>query len=149
MDSLSKPPLETQVATDTPVVGLIEDDERAREALSFQLCTAGFQVVSHASAETFLGAPWSDKFDCIIVDICLPKMNGLQLMAEIKQLTPFVSIVFITGHGDMSIGVEAMKNGAFDCLEKPIDDRVLLKVIGTRRGSVAIKPIRALASLGA
>ena len=50
-------------------------------------------------------------------------------MAEIKQLTPFVSIVFITGHGDMSIGVEAMNNGAFDCLEKPIDDPVLLKVI--------------------
>jgi FixJ family two-component response regulator len=111
-------------------IALIEDDEHMLEALVLQLGTAGFEVVSHTSAESFLRAPGSEKFDCIVADICLPKMNGLQLLAQLKEFAPFFSIVFITGHGDLSTGVKAMREGAVDCLEKPIDDEALLGAIG-------------------
>jgi len=126
---LSKPPSESSDAIESVRVAVVEDDERARQALTFQLATAGVQVVSHPSAESFLNASDLEKFDCIVADIHLPKMNGLQLLERTKQLAPFVSMVFITGHSDMSIGVQAMRDGAVDCLEKPIDDRALLRAI--------------------
>ena len=126
---MSKPPSESSDAIESVRVAVVEDDERARQALTFQLATAGVQVVSHPSAESFLNASDLEKFDCIVADIHLPKMNGLQLLERTKQLAPFVSMVFITGHSDMSIGVQAMRDGAVDCLEKPIDDRALLRAI--------------------
>jgi len=126
---LSKPPSESSDAIESVRVAVVEDDERALQALTFQLATAGVQVVSHPSAESFLNASDLEKFDCIVADIHLPKMNGLQLLERTKQLAPFVSMVFITGHSDMSIGVQAMRDGAVDCLEKPIDDRALLRAI--------------------
>jgi len=130
---MNKTRVETLAVIESPAVAVIEDDEHAREAFLFQLETAGLKVASHPSAESFLDAPGWDRFDCIVADICLPKKNGLQLLAEIKQSAPFVSIVFITAHGDMSIGVQAMKDGAVDCLEKPIEGRALLEAI--RRGT--------------
>jgi two-component system, LuxR family, response regulator FixJ len=113
----------------TDNVAVIEDDTSMREALGFQLETAGYRVVLHASAESFLEDTGSQRFDCLLVDLCLPKMNGLQLLAQIKRSLPFVSIVLITGHGDMSTGVRAMHEGAADCLQKPIDDYTLLQAI--------------------
>src|SRR5262249_55040670 len=107
----------------------IEDDARTCEALSFQIGTAGYQVVSYPSAEGFLEGSESKQFDCIVADICLPKMNGLQLLAQTRRSFPFVSILLITGHGDMSTGVRAMREGAVDCLQKPIDDQTLLQAI--------------------
>ncbi len=111
------------------IVVVIEDDERARGALVFQLSTAGLQVVPYSSAESFLARAEAINPDCIVADICLPRMNGLQLLAEIRRRDPFVSVAFITGHADMSIGVQAMRAGALDCLEKPFDDQSLLRVI--------------------
>ena len=111
------------------MIAVIEDDEYQREALVFQLGTAGLQVVGHPSAESFLEAARASEFDCIVADICLPKMNGIELMAQIKRAVPFVSIILTTGRGSMSIGVEAMRSGAFDCLEKPLDDAALLNAI--------------------
>jgi len=113
----------------TANIAIIEDDTSMREALSFQLETAGYRAVLHPSAESFLEDPGSKQFDCIVVDLCLPKMNGLQLLAQIKRSLPFVSILLITGHGDMSTGVRAMHEGATDCLQKPIDDQTLLHAI--------------------
>ena len=108
---------------------MIEDDERALEAFHFQLQTAGFAVACHPSSESFLESPESKDFDCIIADICLPKLNGLQLLAHMKKTSPFISIILITGRGDMTTGVEAMRQGAIDCFEKPIDDELLLRAI--------------------
>jgi len=65
------------------MIAVIEDDESQREALLFQLATAGFRVVGHPSAESFLEAAGASEFDCIVADICLPKMNGLELMGQI------------------------------------------------------------------
>ncbi len=125
--------VETREQIKTVTIAVIEDDGPTREALAFQLGTAGFRVVAHPSAESFLNATSSKDADCIVADICLPRMNGLELLAEMRRSAPFVSIVFVTGRGDMSIGVQAMREGAVDCLNKPVDDAALLNAV--RRGT--------------
>jgi FixJ family two-component response regulator len=110
-------------------VAIIEDDERVRQALVFQLSTAGLEVVPYATAEESLESPDACKFDCIVTDIFLPKMNGLQLQEEFSRIVPYASIIFITGHGDLSLGMHAMRSGAVDFLEKPVEDQVLLNSI--------------------
>jgi RNA polymerase sigma factor (sigma-70 family) len=107
---------------------LVEDDERAREAFAFQLGTAGYHVVPFASGNGLL-TQWSADFDCIVADIFLPGMNGLQLQERLINTNNPVSIVLITGRGDLAIGVHAMKRGAIDVLEKPIDDAALLAAV--------------------
>ncbi|MGD0116867.1 MAG: response regulator [Candidatus Binatus sp.] len=110
-------------------VALIEDDERVRQALVFQLTSADFEVAAYASAEELLETVGAKEFDCVVADIYLPKMNGLQLQEELRRTVPYASIVFITGHGDLSLGMHAMRNGAVDFLEKPLDDEALLQSI--------------------
>jgi FixJ family two-component response regulator len=110
-------------------IAIIEDDDSVRQALSFQLRTAGFEVYSYSSAEGLLEASDAKEFDCVVADVYLPKMNGLQLQEELNRTIPFGSIVFITGHGDLSLGMQAMRKGAVDFLEKPVDDHALLSSI--------------------
>ena len=110
-------------------IALIEDDDSVRQALSFQLRTAGFQVDSYSSAEELFEASDAKQFDCVVADVYLPKMNGLQLQEELNRTIPFASIVFITGHGDLSLGMHAMRKGAVDFLEKPVDEHALLSSI--------------------
>ena len=110
-------------------VALIEDEKSVRNALVFQLNTAGFEVVGYASAEALLESADASDFDCVVADIYLPKMNGLQLQEELNRTIPHASIVFITGHGDLSLGMHAMRKGAVDFLEKPLDDQALLSSI--------------------
>jgi FixJ family two-component response regulator len=110
-------------------VALVEDDESLRRGLLFQLRTAGFEVSSYSSGEDFFKKADAPDFDCIVADIFLPKMNGLQLQERLTRALPFVSIVFITGHGDLSIGMQAMRSGAVDFLEKPVDDEALIRSV--------------------
>jgi len=110
-------------------VALIEDDERLRQALVFQLGTAGFQVVPYSSAEEFLVVSGATSFDCIVVDNFLPRMTGLQLQAQLSRTVPFASIVFISGNSELSLGMHAMRKGAVDFLEKPLDEEALVSSI--------------------
>ncbi len=110
-------------------VAIIEDEERVRHALAFELRTAGFEVAAYSSAEELLEAVDAKEFDCIVADIFLPRMNGLQLQEELNRAVPYASIVFVTGHGDLSLGMHAMRKGAVDFLEKPVDDQALLSSI--------------------
>jgi FixJ family two-component response regulator len=110
-------------------VAVIDDDESMRHALAFQLNTAGLEVVAYSSAEELLEASGAREFDCVVADIYLPKMNGLELQEELNRTIPFASIVFITGHGDLSLGMHAMRKGAVDFLEKPLDDHAILSSI--------------------
>lgn len=117
-------------STVAPVtIAVVDDDQHFREALVFQLATEGFRVSSYPSGEGFLGSFRFKGYDCIIADICPPALNGLQLLAETKRSVPFVSIILVIGRGDISIGVQAMREGAVDCLEKPIDEQALLNSI--------------------
>jgi FixJ family two-component response regulator len=115
-------------STESATVAVIEDDDATREALAFQLTTAGYQTASFASTSELLARDAGD-FDCIIVDIFLPGMNGLQLQERLIGTSNSVSIVFITGRGDLAIGVQAMKRGAVDVLEKPVNDQELLSAV--------------------
>ena len=110
-------------------IAIIEDEESVRNALVFQLTTAGFEVVAYSSAEELLESADAKDFDCVVADIYLPRMNGLQLQQELNRTIPYASIVFITGHGDLSLGMHAMRQGAVDFLEKPVDDQALLSSI--------------------
>jgi FixJ family two-component response regulator len=110
-------------------VALIEDEHSVRQALSFQLRTAGFEVTPYCAAEDLLWGADAREFDCVVADIYLPRMNGLQLQEELNRTIPHASIVFITGHGDLSLGMHAMRKGAVDFLEKPLDDQALLSSI--------------------
>jgi FixJ family two-component response regulator len=116
--------------TDRTRVAIIDDEDSVRQALSFQLRTAGFEVEAYSSAEELLEAADAKEFDCVVADIYLPRMNGLQLQEELNRTIPYASIVFITGHGDLSLGMQAMRKGAVDFLEKPVDDHALLSSIG-------------------
>jgi FixJ family two-component response regulator len=124
--NLARPSAMSDGPRESASVAIVDDDERFREALGFQLQTADFKVDTYRSAEGFLEASRATQFDCVVADICLPRLNGLQLLAQIKESTPFASIVVITGQGNLSLGVQAMREGAVDCLEKPIDDASLL-----------------------
>jgi FixJ family two-component response regulator len=127
------------IANETPArltVAVVADDEGFREALTFQLATAGFDLSAYASAESFLESQGFRDKDCIVADIYLPRMNGLQLLAEIKQSMSSAQMVFLTGCGDVACGVQAMREGAVDYLEKPIDDQMLLDAV-MRAGELA------------
>jgi two-component system response regulator FixJ len=132
---------ETDAETGGITIAVVEDDERMRQALHFQLSTAGFQVATYSSAEKFFEASAAMEFDCVVADIYLPRMNGLRLQEELSRTVPYVSIVFITGHGDLSLGMHAMRKGAVDFLEKPLDDGALLSAI--TRGAVLSRKRRA------
>jgi len=121
--------IKTVAATGRIRVAIIEDEERVRDALVFQLSTAGFEVVAYPCAEELLESADAKGFDCVVADIYLPRMNGLQLQEELNRTVPYASIVFITGHGDLSLGMHAMRKGAVDFLEKPVDDQALLSSI--------------------
>jgi RNA polymerase sigma factor (sigma-70 family) len=121
--------VETPAPTSGGNVAVVDNDERVREALVFQLNTAGFHVVSYPSAHEFLTAKNAGDFECVVADVFLPKMNGLELQDQLRRRGNFVSIVFMTGRSDMSIGVHAMRAGAVDVLEKPFDDEALLTAI--------------------
>ncbi len=123
------------------VLAVVEDDDSMRTALERLLGAAGFTVASYATADELLRAENRAHFDCVIIDVHLPRKDGLQLQQELKRVAPFTSLVFITGHGNLSIGMHAMRQGAVDFLEKPVDDEALLNAI--RRGAARSHELRA------
>ena len=108
------------------IVHVIDDDEAFRESLVFLLQTAGLAVTSHASATDFLEAAAAADLGCIVSDVRMPGMTGIELLRRLKELGIGVPVIVVTGNGDVPLAVEAMKFGAVDFLEKPFDDEVLL-----------------------
>jgi two-component system response regulator FixJ len=111
------------------VVHLIDDDEDVRRALSFLLGTAGFAVKVYESAIQFLDRCAPSLSGCIVSDVRMPDMDGLQLLRRLKELGVTLPVVIMTGHADVALAVEAMKIGAVDFIEKPFADEVLLGAI--------------------
>jgi two-component system response regulator FixJ len=112
--------------SDTGIVHVIDDDEALRDSLSFLLRAAKLDVRSYASAKAFLDALPGAGLGCIITDVRMPGMSGLDLLRRLKELNVAVPVIVVTGHGDVALAVEAMKIGAVDFLEKPFDDEVLM-----------------------
>jgi two-component system response regulator FixJ len=112
--------------SDPALVHVIDDDEPARQSLAFLLGTAGVEVRTYDSAVAFLNEATGVKTGCVITDVRMPEVSGIDLLHRLKELRVDVPVIVITGHGDVPLAVEAMKIGAFDFLEKPFDDEMLL-----------------------
>jgi two-component system response regulator FixJ len=110
------------------MVHVIDDDDAARESLAFLLRTASIPARAYASAEQFLDA-LPVEAGCVVTDIRMPGMTGIELMGRLKQLGVNMPVIVMTGHGDVPLAVEAMKSGASDFLEKPFDDETMLTAV--------------------
>ncbi|MEJ2818051.1 response regulator FixJ [Caulobacter sp. CCG-8] len=111
------------------VVHVVDDDESARESLAFLLEAADFEVVSHASALALLDALPLDGAGCVITDMRMPDMTGLEMVRELNTRGCRVPIIMITGHGDIPLAVEAMRAGVVDFIEKPFGESRMIDAL--------------------
>lgn len=111
------------------VVHLIDDDEDVRRALAFLLGTAGLAVKVYGSASDFLDRHDTPVAGCIVTDVRMPGIDGLELLRRLREKDAAVPVIVMTGHADVPMAVDAMKNGAVDFIEKPFADDVLLDAI--------------------
>ncbi|MGB7924625.1 MAG: response regulator transcription factor [Pyrinomonadaceae bacterium] len=117
------------MSDDTPIVFVVDDDISVRESLELLIGFAGWQPELFASAQEFLAHPRVSVPNCLILDVSLPDLDGLELQKLIASDRTDMPIIFITGHGDIPMTVQAMKAGAVEFLTKPFDDEVLLSAI--------------------
>src|ERR1700716_4114211 len=110
-------------------VFIVDDDSAIREALSSLIRSVGFKIQTFASAHEFLRAPREDAPGCLVLDVRLPGLSGLDLQRELTQTNVYIPIIFISGHGDIPMTVRAMKAGAVEFLTKPFRDQDLLDAI--------------------
>ena len=134
----------TVAADPTPVVFIVDDDFSVRESLDLLIRTAGWQPETYASAKAFLARAPVPGPSCLVLDVSLPDLTGLDLQQRIGPERSDLPIIFITGHGDIPMSVRAMKAGAVEFLTKPFDAEMLLQAIAgaiersrTARGSQA------------
>jgi FixJ family two-component response regulator len=115
--------------SDGPIVYVVDDDPSFRKAVSRLLRTAGLEVETLASAQEFLDHPMVDRPSCLVLDVRMPGPSGIALQAALREARRDLPIVFMTGHGDVSTSVRAMKGGAVDFLEKPFRAAELLACV--------------------
>ncbi len=111
-----------------PLIVVVDDDASLRHALVFLLESAGWRAVSYASAEEFL-AEGDKQAGCLILDVRMPRMSGLELQRTLNERKIHLPVIFLTGHADVTIAVQAMKFGACDFIEKPFKDQTLLDAV--------------------
>lgn len=112
-----------------PTVFVVDDEEAVRDSLQWLLESKGLKVALFDSAETFLAAYSPSQPGCLVVDVRMPGMSGLELQEKLAELHYSLPVIFITGHGDVPMAVQAVKHGAIDFLEKPFNDKDLLAII--------------------
>ncbi|MBK6653890.1 response regulator transcription factor [Zoogloea sp.] len=121
--------MKPQVSTPEQIIYLVDDDEALRDSLAWLLESQGFKVAAFASAEDFLKA-WRPEFNgCLLLDVRMPGMSGLELHERLRAQYSTLPIIFITGHGDVPTAVAALKKGAVDFIEKPFNDTELLRLV--------------------
>jgi FixJ family two-component response regulator len=113
----------------SPIVFVVDDDISVRESLELLIRHEGLEVETFTSAQEFLARPRAFVPSCLVLDISLPGLNGLELQKSVSLERPDMPIIFITGHGDIPMTVQAMKAGAVEFLTKPFSDDVLLSAI--------------------
>jgi two-component system response regulator FixJ len=111
------------------IVHVIDDDEAVRQSVEFLLRTSGIAARTYGSASTFLAALPKVEFGCVITDVRMPDISGIDLLRRLGERGFNIPVIVITGHGDIALAVEAMKAGAVDFLEKPFDDELLLRSV--------------------
>src|ERR1700692_4964626 len=125
----------------TPIVFVVDDDISVRESLELLICNAGWQPETFASAQEFLSRPRVLAPSCLVLDVTLPDLNGLDLQKRVAVDRIDMPIIFITGYGDVPMTVQAMKAGAVEFLTKPFADDVLLSAIrhAIERSHIALR----------
>jgi FixJ family two-component response regulator len=109
-----------------PKVYIVDDDEAVRNSLKLLMKSIGLEAVAFASASAYLESFNPDQPGCIVLDVRMPGMSGLEMQHELNRRHAITPVIFITGHGDIPMAVEAMQNGAFDFLAKPFRDQDLI-----------------------
>lgn len=112
-----------------PTVYLVEDDDAVRDSLKLVLESVGLSVKDYARADDFLNEWSEDMAGCIVLDIRMPGMNGMELQRKLNTMHSTLPIIFVTGHGDVPMAVEAMQQGAVDFIPKPYREQELLDKI--------------------
>ncbi|WP_018149367.1 response regulator transcription factor [Henriciella marina] len=115
--------------TAKPLVHLVDDDEAVRHSASFMLRLAGYRVQTHKDGVSFLADVDTLEDGCILLDVQMPQMSGLAVQKELNARGIVMPVVVLTGHGDVSVAVQAMKAGALNFVEKPYEKQVLLKAL--------------------
>ena len=121
---------------DDYVVHIVDDDEPVRKSLAFLMTVAGFTVRIHESATSFLALAPTLANACLVTDLRMPDLSGVELLQRLKTARIRIPAIVITGHGDVPMAVEAMRAGALDFIEKPFDDQVLIDAV--RRAALEI-----------
>jgi two-component system response regulator FixJ len=116
---------------EAPLVHVVDDDAAVRDSLRLLLESAGLPVQTYDSAAAFLTAAQSLGVGCVLTDVRMPELDGLELQRRLAQLGVRMPVIVMTGHGDVPIAVEALKAGAADFLEKPFDDAQLLEAVSS------------------
>ncbi len=111
------------------IVHIVDDDEAVRNSLAFLLASAGFAVRTHASASAFLDAAPAIGNACLVTDLRMPDVDGVELLRRLRARGTLPPAIVVTGHGDVQMAVEAMKSGALDFIEKPFSDDTLIDAI--------------------
>jgi two-component system response regulator FixJ len=111
------------------LVHVIDDDVGVRESLQFMLKAAKYDVRAHDSAVSFLAVFTPAEQSCVVTDVRMPEMSGVELLRKLKEMSVDTPVILVTGHGDVSLAVEAMKAGASDFIEKPFAEERVLKAI--------------------
>src|ERR1700727_3827572 len=114
---------------DTPVVHIVDDEALIRDALESLFESVGLNSQTYAAAGDFLAAGISDQPGCIVIDVRLPDMNGLEFQAQLSRTGVLLPVVMMTGYGDIPMSVRAMKRGAVDFLSKPFHDQEMLDAV--------------------
>jgi two-component system response regulator FixJ len=121
------------------IVHIVDDDEAVRQSLAFLLASAGLTVRLYDSASAFLAGLSAVKNGCLVTDVRMPDMTGIELLQQLRSKACKLPAIVITGHGDVPLAVEAMKAGAVDFIEKPFDQAAILNAVQSAldRGSNA------------
>jgi len=125
----ANPPQSENESQHAPIIYLVDDDPSFLRALSRRLRAAGYQVETFGSAEQFLSRPPSEAAGCAVLDLQMSGLSGLELQEALAQAEEILPVVFLTGHGDVSSSVRAMKRGAVDFLTKPVRGDELLEAV--------------------
>jgi len=115
--------------SDSNIVHVVDDDEAVRDSVRFLLEASGYTVISHETAESFMATSQISPGGCVLTDIRMPGLDGLALQRRLREQATPTAVIVMTGHGEVPLAVQAMKNGAVDFLEKPFEEQQLLSAV--------------------
>lgn len=120
-----------QQKNSNPLIYIVDDDDSMREAIELLLRTVGYQTVPYGRASEFLAKYNPEQHAVLVLDVRMPEMSGLEVQQQLNRAGAMLPVIFMTGHGDIPMAVQAMKDGAFDFLTKPFRDQDLIDRINT------------------